>query len=62
MPSVQEVLNSKGVNTVIGDQCMYGLVTPNADRSAMVPAKKPTRFMSNGWYILKELDTQMRQI
>ena len=58
MPSVKEVFNKKGVNTVIGDQCMYGLVTPNADRSAMVPAKKPTRFVSNGWYILKELDTK----
>ena len=43
---------------MIGDQCMYGLAIPNADRSGMVTAKKPTRFMSNGWYILKELDTK----
>ena len=34
---------------------MYGLVTPNADHTAMVPAKKPTQFMSNGWCILSEL-------
>ena len=34
---------------------MYGLTTPNADRTAMVPAKKPTKFMSNGPFILAEL-------
>ena len=34
---------------------MYGLTTPNADRTAMVSTKKPTKFVSNGAYILAEL-------
>ena len=33
-------------------------VKPNTDRIEMVPAKKHTCFMSNGWYILKDLDTK----
>ena len=37
---------------------MYDLVTPNADQIEMAPAKKPTRFMSNGLCIFKGLDTQ----
>ena len=41
-----------------GDMCMYGLVTPNSDRTGYLPAKKPTQFMSNSWYVLKELGTR----
>ena len=48
LPAIIEVEKSEGVDTVIGDQCMYGLTTPNADRTAMAPAKKPAKFMSNG--------------
>ena len=36
------------IRTVVGDQCMYGLVTPSQeDRSKCVPAMKPTRFMTS---------------
>ena len=58
LPQMQEFLNSPGVDTTIGDMCMYGLVTPNKDRTGFLPAKKPTQFMSNSWYVLKELGTR----
>ena len=47
-----------GVNDTVADQCMCGLVTPNADRTEFVPAKKPNRFTSNSWYLLGELSTR----
>ena len=37
-PSISEVEKSEGVDTVVGDQCLYGLTAPNADRTAMAPA------------------------
>ena len=47
------------VNSVVGDQCMYGLLTPSEfDRTSMVPAKKSTRFMSNSSVMLDELRTR----
>ena len=55
LPAIVEVEKSEGVDTVMGDQCMYGPTTPNAERTAMAPAKKPTKFMSNGPLILAEL-------
>ena len=45
LPQMQEFLNSPGVDTTIGDMCMYGLVTPNKDRTGFLPAKKPTQLM-----------------
>ena len=45
----------EGVSTVVADQCMYGLTTPGPDRRTEMPAKKPTRFMSNSWCELQEL-------
>ena len=48
LPAIIEVEESEGVDTVIGDQCMYGLTTPNADLTAMAPAKTLAKFMSNG--------------
>ena len=37
---------------------MHGLTIPQADRSEMVPAKKPTQFMGNGYLILSELSNK----
>ena len=48
----------KLASDTVADQCMYGLVTPNADRIELVPAKKPKRFMSNSWHVLGELSTR----
>ena len=47
-----------GVETVVGDMCMYGLTNLSEDRKSMVPANKPTQFMGNGHYILNELSTR----
>ena len=55
LPQMKEFVDSPGVATIVGDMCMYGLVTPNSDRTGFLPAKKPTQFMSNSWYVLKEL-------
>ena len=55
LPAIIEVQKSEGVDTVNGDQCMYGLTTPNAGRTAIAPAKKLTSFMGNSPLILAEL-------
>ena len=55
MTHVAGVEHADGVDIVIGSMCMYGLVMPKADRTAMLPAKKPTNFMSKGSLILPEL-------
>ena len=47
-----------GVESVVGDMCMYALTTLSEDRQTMVPAKKPTRFMGNGKCIMSELSTR----
>ena len=43
-----------GVDWQLADQCQYGLVTLDPD-GVSKPAKKPTRFVSNGWCLLEEL-------
>ena len=37
---------------------MYGLVTRSGKHGETLPAKKPTRFMSNSWCILQELSVR----
>ena len=58
LPCVKEVIGMAGVEAVVGDMCMYGLTTLSEDRKTMVPAKKQTRFMGNGHFILGELITR----
>ena len=55
---MENMMSEQGVNDTVADQCMYGLVKPNADRTELVPAKKPTRFTSNSWHVLGELSTR----
>ena len=55
LPQRVDLAESPGVGTIICDMCMYGFVTPSSDRTSFLPAKKPTQFMSNSWYVLKEL-------
>ena len=44
------------VQTIVGDQCHYGLVTPaEGNRDVKLPALKPTRFMSNSSIMLSQL-------
>ena len=51
---VRGILRLDGVNTVVTDQCMFGLQTSNGRITS--PAKKRTRFMSNASEVLKELN------
>ena len=44
--------------TEIADQCMYGLTTSGPTPGSVMPAQKPTRFLSNSWCILQELSTR----
>ena len=37
------------------DQCMYGLLITGQSEGELMAAKKPTRFASNSWFILEEL-------
>ena len=45
-----------GVRMVTADQCMFGLKTEGHSKNSVMPAKKPTKFMTNSWCIAKELD------
>ena len=43
-------------HVVTGHQCQYGLVTPSdADRSKMVPALKPTKWLTNSMVMSRQL-------
>ena len=54
--SIESVLKLRNVRQVTGHQCQYGLVTPSvSDPNVLVPAMKPTRFMSNSDVMLQQL-------
>ena len=55
---VQDLIATQRISTVVGDMCMYGMTTPISHRSATVPAKTPTQFMSIGWYFFNALPTR----
>ena len=47
------------VHVVTADQCMYGLLTPSdADRSELIPALKPTKWMTNSQIMSEQLNTR----
>ena len=58
IPEVVEFLKMGGVDHVVADQCMYGLKTRGSADGEELPAKKPTRFVSNSWCVLQELSTR----
>ena len=51
---IQEILGMKGVNTVIGDQCCYGLRSRGEE--GIGPARKSTGFMTKSAFIAKALN------
>ena len=55
MSEMKDTATEFGLEETVCDQCMYGLCTWGSDKGEKVPAKKPTRFMSNSWCILQEL-------
>ena len=54
---IKRILKMPDVGTSTMDQCMYGLTTPGTNREP-VPAKKPTRWMSNSPEMLEMLCRQ----
>jgi hypothetical protein len=58
IPELVEFARLEGVMTQVADQCMYGLVSPTGNGKEVLPAKKPTRFMSNSWCVLQELSVR----
>ena len=56
LEEIQKVMNLKNVHVVIADQCMFGLTTWPTRGSYPIPAKKPTKFMTNSESIARELN------
>lgn len=53
---IKAITKHPSVMTVVGQQCMYGLVTPSEiEPDRMMPAMKATRFMSNSAVMLDHL-------
>ena len=51
---MQKLLAHPRVNSVVSDQCQYGLVTPGG-KGELMPAKKPTRWASTSPHMLNRL-------
>ena len=55
LPVIRKMMKEVGVDVVEADQCMFGLKTWGNGRHQLVPAKKPTKFMTNSRAVGKEL-------
>ena len=60
MEEVRKMQQKTGVFLVTADQCMYGLVTWGKDGTTPVPAKKPTKFLTNSIEIGEELQRRCK--
>ena len=47
LPEIRAMMLQEGVSVSELDQCVYGLKTWGSSRGSLVPAKKPTKFMTN---------------
>ena len=56
---VKEIEMMEGVHKVTADQCEYSLVTTVKGETR--PARKPTSFLSNSWYIANELTRRCKE-
>ena len=56
LPAVKALLEEEGVMAVVADQCEFGLTS--RDHWGTGPAKKPTRFLINSWYVAEALDVR----
>ena len=55
-PAMAALARDPLIHCVVADQCMYGLDTPSEkDRSKLMPAMKPTRFMTSSPQMAAEL-------
>ena len=57
--SIRKVWKLEGVESVVTDQCMFGLRTTDQQGKTQYAMKK-TRFLSNSEEILRELKNEMR--
>ena len=51
------MLKLAGIKTVVNDQCMFGLLT-KGENGKLVPAKKPTRWMTNSVFMVEALNVR----
>ena len=47
LPMIRRMMSEIGVDVVEADQCMFGLKTWGPSRHQLVPARKPTKFITN---------------
>ena len=55
LPCIRKLMRDQGVHVGEADQCMVGLKTWGANKSQLMLAKKPTRFMTNSQVLGREL-------
>ena len=55
LPCIKKLMREMGVFVVEADQCMFGLKTWGQNKSQLMLAKKPTRFMTNSQVLGREL-------
>ena len=55
LPMTRRMMTEVGVDVVEADQCMFGLKTWGSSKHQLVPARKPTKFMTNSRAIASEL-------
>ena len=53
---IEELCQDPRVHSVVCDQCQFGLVTKGNKRGQLMPAMKPTRFVSSSRHMLECLD------
>ena len=56
LDAVKRMMKEEGVMVAEADQCMFGLKTWGDSTSKLVPAKKPTTFMTNSRALGQELN------
>ena len=55
LPCIRKMAREAGIQIVEADQCMYGLKTWGVNKSQVVLAKKPIKFMTNSTALGREL-------
>ena len=55
LPCIKRLMRNMGVFVVEADQCMFGLKTWGQNKSQLMLAKKPTRFMTNSQALGREV-------
>ena len=60
LPAIRKMKDDVGVDVVEADQCMYGLKTWGGSTHKLVPAKKPTKFLTNSTWIAQALSRRCK--